>query len=99
MSRPMQFKLEPHVDPPATKNGFIHDMSTYRQHRRHTDVPRQKRLTPAECAAEYWATKYATEVNMKHKKALPDLVAQQVHEEHTWHRFATTPHAFSGASR
>lgn len=52
-----------------------------------------KRLTDAECAAEFWrATSETTTAALNHCPECPGCQAI-VDEELTWHRFATRPHA------
>ena len=56
-----------------------------------------KRLTDAECAAEFWrATSETTTAALNHCPECPGCQAI-VDEELTWHRFATRPHALEEA--
>ena len=59
----------------------------------HGEVSSPKRLTDAECAAEFWRA--MNETNSAALNHCPDCLGCQaiVNEELTWHRFATRPHA------
>lgn len=53
-----------------------------------------KRLTDAECAAEYWRA--FTIFNAVASGGIAGDPIAANHQLDVWHRFATTPHAFEG---
>lgn len=60
---------------------------------------RMKRLTNEQGAAEYWRALYARYSNAFLDCSEGDQTPDEEHRQHwheisTWHRFATTPHAF-----
>ena len=58
-----------------------------------TQIEPTKKLTDAECAAEYWrAALEATSAALNNCPECPGCQSMEA-EELTWHRFATHPHA------
>lgn len=54
---------------------------------------RQKHLTDAECAAEYWRAEADEQINFITNEDDAGAVDAYQHIRGTWHRFATHPHA------
>ena len=59
-----------------------------------TQIEPTKKLTDAECAAEYWRARHqVTAMARVAEIAAPGEVPKSLKMRDTWHRFATHPHA------
>ena len=80
--------------PPDGPDGQF-DWDTWRQWKEWDDLEwrtiQAKRLTDAECAAEYWRAMFDAEYETPHGYERQIVIVR------TWHRFATRPHALEEA--
>lgn len=99
MTRPMPGPPGGFTDRARLNYALMDGQITYEQYREFDKAliraftARPKRLTDAECAAEYWRA--ALETASAALTNCPECPGCQaiVTEELTWHLFATTPHA------
>ena len=108
MTRPMPGPPGGFTDRARLNYALLGKQITYEQYQEFGDAltraftARPKRLTDAECAAEYWMWAVASErvrafiaISRKPGESVTaNLDFQRAfHEQVTWHRFATHPHA------
>ena len=99
MTRPMPGPPGGFTDRARLNYALLGKQITYEQYQEFGDAltraftARPKRLTDAECAAEFWRA--MNETNSAALNHCPDCLGCQaiVNEELTWHRFAIYPHA------
>ena len=99
MTRPMPGPPGGFTDYARLNYALLGKQITYEQYQefgaalRMAFTARPKRLTDAECAAEFWRA--MNETNSAALNHCPDCLGCQaiVNEELTWHRFAIYPHA------